>query len=138
LLAGTYEVIQDGVPEEWKGLKLLRFKPRDPDVAFKERQRSTNTLRWAMSNIRYRLISGWTEPETGLPSFETDGTASYTDGHTVKVVNQGDRIPTGLINVNMAFQDLMPLMRKDFTSAERKQAIFSFTVTLLHETCVSH
>lgn len=78
-----------------------------------------------LQNITFDLNSGVVQHRTGMyrPSFWM----GVTEGPNAV---RGPRI-------NVAFELLMPLLRKDLTMAERRTNLTAVAITLIHEICVS-
>lgn len=132
---GDYSYIEDDIPDEWKGQKLLRFKPRSPPTNYDDpasAKRLQDVLFNATNNIEYRIDSGWTNIETGLPRYNQDGSPCFLYGSTIQKSYE-----ESLKVVSLSFQNLMPFLRDDLTAAERMHANYVVSGTVLHETCVS-
>jgi hypothetical protein len=134
LFFGDYEYIEKDIPDESKGKRLLRFRPRSHLYVPKGAKLADvpNAISKIADNIQYNLISGWVEPYTGLPRKESNGEDLYLYGET-----SPQPYDFGTTAVYAAYETLRPLTRHDLTSAERKHATYNFASIVLHETCVS-
>lgn len=133
-LAGDYESIEENIPDEWKGGKILRFKCRKPwaSIINSNEKQLQAEIRSVMDAIDFRLVSGWGEVKTGLPRSPNDPLGTWTYGITYGNWDEGEGSTCYL-----SVETLQCLLRNDLTPAERKLDIFRFASVLLHETCVS-
>jgi hypothetical protein len=122
-LAGDYESIEDNIPPEWKGGKLLKFKPHLPRPKNLDQiiQRELDNL---VGNVVFDITSGWLNAYTG----------KYYSSFASGVTGFHHRA----CHVEMAFENMLPLLGEDHTTPERQVDVFRIAITLLHETCVSH
>lgn len=136
MLCGDFVFIEENIPDTWKGKRLFRFKPRDPveRASDLDNKAVENNFLDFSRRVFLDLSSGWVKRYTSLPSpNETGNGGSFYYGHA-SPLDFDDSCSV----ISMAYEMLVPLLRNDLTSGERKQSIFLFTGTLLHETCVGY
>lgn len=126
MINGSYEYIEDGIPDEWKGGKLLKFK--SPSGIPSTESQLQQQLQDIANHLTFTLTSGSTDELSGLPLGEAD---MFHWGVTTQ-----DMI--GEVHISISFEMLEPLMRDglDLTLAEMRLDYFRVAVTLLHETAV--
>ena len=123
ILVGEYNSIEDDIPEEWRGNKLLRFKPR-PRRSPERDQLIQKELRRFAGRILFSVESGWTDNLTGMTR-----PGGFQNGRAFK---KGE-----MIHVEIAFERLIPLLKEEYTMPERQVDVFNTVSTILHESCVS-
>ena len=124
LFAGDYSPIETNILDEWKGGKLLQFKPRCPRPKNLEKI-VKDGLDDVAGRIIWSLTSAFEDVNTGKPR------DTYTCGRTT------GSSPTEPFYIHLAFDELLPLLGEGHTMAERQVDVVRVAITVLHETCVS-
>jgi hypothetical protein len=121
LLVGEYEPIEDNIPDEWKGNKRLGFKPRPCGSTSRDRL-IQKELEGCAGKFSFSVESGWTDNWTGMAR-----PRGFQNGQAFK---------QGTIQVEIAFERMLPFLKEKYTRPERQVDVFNIAFTILNETCV--
>lgn len=117
LLCGDYTFIEEDIPDIWKGKRLFRFKPRDPverEADLNNKAVENNLLAFA-GRMLFILSSGSVSRYTSLPEGENGKGGSYHYGRSSSL-----DFDVSCNVISMAHESLVPLLRGDLTSGERR------------------
>jgi hypothetical protein len=123
LLNGDYSFIENDIPNEWKGRKIIQFKPKRPRIATDEQIKER--LEGFAGDFTFDISSGWCNKYTGVTKSPSQ---SFSQGVTIS--------EPGNIIINIAFERLLPFLDARLTGPERQVDVCDTATMILHETCV--
>src|SRR4051812_22571547 len=91
-LDGTYTVITENLPASWNGGDLLRFG-RPIKIQNSNPHEIQRRLTQWVGKLQFKLGSGWTTSDTGLPLYnEGDGAPEFVHATTFPLVQDRDQM----------------------------------------------